>query len=590
MDTKNQIMDIRKLIDEASNIASKSEEYFLDSIECEIRMPIPKLPSCDHTSTHVKVEHFTKEQSADIRRITSNGTSIIVKKNLWRKSIGNISASVSVELDLDKSDMRGSDLVNVREFERHSYFGKMDCGPVNNLKIEIKQSIGLLMEIEWDKYDNVTKEYVLNHINHYSIAWWPFPKPKSVTTTEMFWRIKDSFLTPKFDGVRVLCLIYLDSFCILGESSIIHGEYKPNYQTIYDCEMIGTNLHVFDLPYHLKYLEGDFSSRYNLLKSIIIKNIGEYTVRIKVHERVSSHRKLANLYNKYIDLENTDGIIMITDDKWKSCMYKSKPVTTVDVQYTQGRLLFGNGELFSRTHQDFEEGTILEYTDDGRFIKVRDDKIIPNLLRPISTDTIKLLVTGKGCHSLRAFNNSVKSSLLNRVKALSSNLIDVGSGKGGDLAKWNVFSHVTAIDPKLTLDARHTTAYVQLEYSNIEDWLNKGINIEDSVASVFFVPNSESIIYMLCERKIKAIAAIVMSRPLNINSEYLKVSTQDSNITINMQGSRTAEYVSDKLCNIKNIDGYTVEKMKIPLTFGTKHEIKFSECYECLIIASDSYK
>ena len=49
---------------------------------------------------------------------------------------------------------------------------------------------------------------------------------------------------------------------------------------------------------------------------------------------------------------------------------------------------------------------------------------------------------------MRKFHNSIKRELLNDVTP-DSYLIDIGSGKGGDLSKWKLFRKVLAIEPNV---------------------------------------------------------------------------------------------------------------------------------------------
>ena len=85
--------------------------------------------------------------------------------------------------------------------------------------------------------------------------------------------------------------------------------------------------------------------------------------------------------------------------------------------------------------------------------RIRDDKIFPNdyyivenlhylLMNPIRESTL----LGQDTCLMRKFHNKLKRELLSDVRQ-DSYLIDIGSGKGGDLTKWKRYSKVLAIEP-----------------------------------------------------------------------------------------------------------------------------------------------
>ena len=88
--------------------------------------------------------------------------------------------------------------------------------------------------------------------------------------------------------------------------------------------------------------------------------------------------------------------------------------------------------------------------------RVRDDKIFPNdyfivenlyhlLMNPIRESTL----LGEDTTLMRKFHNSIKRTIFNDVTQ-DSYLIDIGSGKGGDLTKWKKFTKVLAIEPNVS--------------------------------------------------------------------------------------------------------------------------------------------
>jgi hypothetical protein len=89
-------------------------------------------------------------------------------------------------------------------------------------------------------------------------------------------------------------------------------------------------------------------------------------------------------------------------------------------------------------------------------IRVRSDRTEPNgervaldvwedIINPIDTKTI----TGQGMVLLRRFHNQLKKTMLTSYARNIEALLDIGSGRGGDLNKWESLKigHVYAVDP-----------------------------------------------------------------------------------------------------------------------------------------------
>ena len=103
-------------------------------------------------------------------------------------------------------------------------------------------------------------------------------------------------------------------------------------------------------------------------------------------------------------------------------------------------------------------GTIVEYGWDYQrelFIphRVRHDKTKPNKIdivndvwidikRPLTQDTLE----GKTFSLLRAYHNKIKSNLFLSDKQ-NKTLLDIGSGRGGDVKKWKFYDKIVAVEP-----------------------------------------------------------------------------------------------------------------------------------------------
>lgn len=106
-------------------------------------------------------------------------------------------------------------------------------------------------------------------------------------------------------------------------------------------------------------------------------------------------------------------------------------------------------------------GTIVEYGYSNNMLvphKVRYDKVKPNKIeiaedvwmdinRPLDKETME----GNTFSLLRAYHNKIKKYIIDKTFQLAENknltLLDIGSGRGGDVSKWRNFSKVVAVEP-----------------------------------------------------------------------------------------------------------------------------------------------
>jgi hypothetical protein len=124
-------------------------------------------------------------------------------------------------------------------------------------------------------------------------------------------------------------------------------------------------------------------------------------------------------------------------------------------------------------------GAIVEFMWDvkeERFvpIKHRSDKRYPNSMvvaqdvwtdvhQPITEETLRGLNFG----FLRKFHNGIKRDLYKDLETLGvKTIVDIGSGRGGDVLKWHAFDQVLAIEPdeEHILELKHRLAEHRLEY------------------------------------------------------------------------------------------------------------------------------
>jgi SAM-dependent methyltransferase len=109
--------------------------------------------------------------------------------------------------------------------------------------------------------------------------------------------------------------------------------------------------------------------------------------------------------------------------------------------------------------RNVKTGTIIEFRWDRQRnlltpLQIRDDKLKPNkneivldvwedIFDPIDQNTM----IGSSLRLMRKYHNRIKRGLFDYSKG--NTLLDIGSGRGGDVSKWFMYSKVVAVEPNL---------------------------------------------------------------------------------------------------------------------------------------------
>lgn len=94
----------------------------------------------------------------------------------------------------------------------------------------------------------------------------------------------------------------------------------------------------------------------------------------------------------------------------------------------------------------------------SKTVAIHDWKDIVN---PITEDMIR----GIGNDMMRSYHNRIKRELLNKIKE-GSNLLDIGTGRGGDIGKWGKVNKVVAVEPN---EDNYTEFLERLSKSDMSD-------------------------------------------------------------------------------------------------------------------------
>ena len=313
----------------------------------------------------------------------------------------------------------------------------------------------------------------------------PINKPVNFKL-ELLERPEKLAITDKADGQRKLMFILNDGVYLLyfpSEVIKFMGKGEPSLDnTILDGELVEINgvrnYLVFDiLTYKGKDVRSlSFVERLKILKSISLPQgvqLKEFYFGGNFYDNVEK-LFFAIAKKKY----GNDGIIVnLIDDDYTKTVYKWKPPHLLTIDFNVEKL---NGDTYKisvidrkleqfkgtvnnpfsgviKTEMPLNTGQIVEMNWDGSTfvpLRIRHDRDIPNakitainiwkdIMHPIQETTIR----GKDLVMLRYFHNNIKRSMIEDC-GKGKYLLDIGSGRGGDLHKWKGSQlRVLAVEP-----------------------------------------------------------------------------------------------------------------------------------------------
>jgi hypothetical protein len=469
----------------------------------------------------------------------------------------------------------------------------------NNVVITNEEGIYTL-EVEYNKQN--LQEYA-TLLKQYIIPYWPCAKPCDAYSSEILSRINEGWhISSKLDGIHIM----LYDKVLIDDTGFTHNlEKQFNFQTpfpsadrnlfsnssnIYEGEKINDNIVLFD-TYRFNGIDVS-----NLTYEERLKFIPE-ELRKKVYS-FKTYTEFCEAYDRCTNITDvsfpTDGYILTNNYKLNSLtsVYKSKAIPTVDLQYINGFLHLAGETHSSRiplNHNNFvfEEGKIYEFDLKLKLIKVRKDKIYPNVRMPVEIDPLSNIRNVYGVPCLRYHHNAVKMKLLSLLD--KNNLLDIGSGFTRDIQKWYEleFEHVLAVDPNGEFSNKiFNTEKRKTQITFIKDKI-ENLTLADELESIsiFFVPWSNTFLDIM--RRANKIALIIMDKPENASNEYynVKVESNKSKVKLSIYNTMTGKDIDEEIPNTEKIDkymfenGFKKENVELEMKFGHEFEIKLSKMY-----------
>ena len=326
-------------------------------------------------------------------------------------------------------------------------------------------------------------------------------KPENIKIKNLLNPRGDWEVTIKLNGVRRFLLVDTYATYMIGPPYNVIKVGPGNKKlsgTLIDGEAmeVGNNLvfHCFDILFYSKenLRQKRFVERKEILNKVfkLLDKKGGIKIKLKkyydegtLYQRINSALDDAS----DIDDELQDGLIFQPSHYYKNkhtLKWKPPEKLTIDflVVKTNGKiqLLVGDRKLhkdvpFKGTKRHPQEikisdmnvgdesifGKIVEFGWDDKHnefvpIRIRDDRTRPNDIRtakdvwndiksPITEHTIR----GNTLKVVRKYLNNIKSTLLNTNFSRGDTILDIGSGRGGDLSKWDKIGlkKVYALEP-----------------------------------------------------------------------------------------------------------------------------------------------
>lgn len=287
----------------------------------------------------------------------------------------------------------------------------------------------------------------------------------------------------KADGIRMLLMLTnFGSFLITSSLNIISvNNTTYNSTTIIDGELIDDDYWSFDLIYNGEsYTNFNYIERHKKLLEIVNdirkRNIvKELDVNIKPIELPKTATEFFNIIEGIFTKVKIpiDGIILTKiNQSYSEPVFKYKQPERLTIDMFIGKdntaVLFKDKkfieypeiELTNLPENSIGKVAEFKYISENKweYVRQRWDKAIPNSdkvyqnIINIHKDPITLdVITGKSFKLMRKYHNRMKSLT---YSCLSQNgvrtILDIGSGKGGDLSKWIDNSlDVYAIEPNI---------------------------------------------------------------------------------------------------------------------------------------------
>lgn len=548
-----------------------------------------------------------------------------MKEKISHYDIGPVRMRYSLERNFNKDifEEQGNEMKKVHYY--HDHIVRIKCRDIvkrGGYEIHFT-TVGMdkYIEIEITNYDVIdftlleedylrcTKDYdyeipkLLRKVSHKAIS----PDMKIIKPIELTRKIfrnntflmNKFYLTRKLDGQRMF-LIYDENNLIAVDTSGHHYVVASNVKLgdtsmIFDIEYYHKKYYIFDVLYYDNDLTTntsyDLIDRLNLIKDI---EFPKY-IKIKNVVIINSQKELHEKLVKYNVPDLNDGVIIYRPGATyvqSNSVFKFKYVPTIDVKtnfvdvYIQVKGADHKVDIPIIGEKTSEPIIVECIYNNGVLEKLKDrpDKNKPNGLMVYENfismykDNQLLTVNDFSDKSdnvflMQVYHNQIKSDI---ISSLSGEILDIGSGRGGDLYKWKSNDKIVSVDCVEPNKDNYSVFMKRLDESKVRnvnthntDFLNYDNNGKtyDYITALFMlncVPRSDIDAFIGKMHKLlknKGVAHIIM-----MDSDHIKTNkfiTYDEEMcTVNYPGTMVIDhketlYSSGEIINKRKGDGFS---------------------------------
>jgi len=441
------------------------------------------------TITEESLYSVKGSSTVTIREVNSEFS---IKEKISSRMISKFNAEIVLSLERIYHEEKGMALRVERHKER--YTTNHDKFRVDSTKVDSKGKTHYeiefevldddcelkLLELAIENIRSSESPQICKQINklvsRLDLSSYMFPKPIDITARELSKNYSSGgSISLKLDGVRSFLACYkkkVYDISTKGEERVIGLEVtNHDLLTLFDTEKVDNIYYAFDIV----ILHGTIVSHQPLKDRIkmipqaclaLNKSLKRRLVVAKRHfmfNSFSTFSKHHQILETRIQEDMYDGVIYTHSLSYFDPVMRWKPQKTIDLLYQQGALMvYNQGRSvdstlrMSQNSKTPAESVVSEFivnpNGDVTLLREREDKIYPNSI--VVVERIRRLVREEGnmfnvlkgltVSMMRSYHNEVKRELLRKG---TGHLLDVGSGFGGDVSKWNHYRNVTCVEP-----------------------------------------------------------------------------------------------------------------------------------------------
>ena len=533
------------------------------------------------------------------RNYVTGATETICKSSIAREDINNSWCTLHVSVEVPAPSMPGflagvePTVITRHRTELEGHYVDVVCdGSEYRVEVEVCDASSFDIERTLTVVERVcallqgSREFVGYYdwyaVVHVTKTWYgPFcidmrcyQKPRTMTMQGMLdvgsssgWAV-----TPKVDGERRFIVAIDDRVFSVGLMRDVRSEGSMPYNTgilILDCEYTGSNntFHVFDVPVSCSNYIGD-TRLYSRLDEADVTFTAHGSppahIVVKGHRGFGSFDELCKLCDELMsnDRYKTDGIIFLREDmEYMHHVHKWKPHSTVDLMVTMtgGLTTCDEHVIDIPVAGPGVAPGIWEFEFDGNMLypkRPRPDKPQANSRHIVVTNIVHAVpgsvFSGVGCYLMRKYHSRVKSSMIRGANDTNAVIMDIGTGQGGDVTKWDRARRVYCIEPSLQSTKDMHDRHGNIRNVSVHSVPLRGLDLDliaekVDIFTAFFCMNQfeDADWDSLCRAVVSKgsancrLLAIAMIAPREHKGECFKISMKsDSTYSISIHGTR----------------------------------------------------